>query len=75
MHSRRGARIAVCRIAVDYIEPILALIQPQLEIGRGGHIGEINSAPFDIENGVGGTTAHRGIDTAAAAREAVAAGV
>ena len=63
LHSRRGARIAACRIAVDHIEPVLALIQPQLEIGSAGRIGEINSAPFDIEDAVGGSASHRGIDT------------
>ena len=61
--------------AVDHVEPILSFIQPQLEIGRVSRIGEIDGAPFDIKDTVGGTTGNRGIDTAGAAREAGAAAV
>ena len=69
LHSRRGARIAACRIAVDHIEPVLVLIQPQLEIGRASRIVEINRAPFDIEDPVGRSARNRGEDTAGATRE------
>ena len=75
MHSRRGARIAVCRIAVDHIEPILALIQPQLVVGRLIDVGKVNSAPFDIEDPVGRCARHRGEDTAGSTRESRASAV
>ena len=75
LHSRSGASIAIYRGTINHIESILSLIQPQLEIGRVGGSGEVNGAPFDIEDAVGSSTGHRGIDTAGAARKAGAAAV
>jgi hypothetical protein len=75
LHPRSGARIAVCRIAVDHIVATLHLIQPQLVVGRLTDVGKVNSAPFDIEDPVGRSARNRGEDTAGATRESRAPGV
>ena len=48
--------------AVDHIEAILPLIQPQLEVGRLARIGEINGAPLDVEDAVRCSAGYRGIE-------------
>lgn len=69
LHSPCGADVAISHCAPDYIKAILPLIQPQLVIGPVARIGEINRAPFDIENPVGRTATGRGEHTAGSVRE------
>ena len=63
----KGARIAGCRCTVDHVKPILALIQSQLKIGRVARTGEVNGAPFDIEDAVGVEAGGGGEDAAGGA--------
>jgi hypothetical protein len=69
LHSTCGAGVAKSDRAPDHIKAILPLIQPQLVIGPHGDIGEVNRAPFDIEDPVGRSARHRGEDAAGATRE------
>ena len=57
------------------IKTALPLIQPHFEVGRRGWAGEIDCAPFDIEDTVGRGAFYRSENTAVPARETRAARV
>jgi hypothetical protein len=72
LYSTCGAGVAETDRAPDHIKAILPLIQPQLVIGPHGDIGEVDRAPFDIEDPVGRSARHRGEDSAGSTRESCA---
>ena len=68
LHSRRCAGVALTDLAVMHIKACLPFIQGQAEIGPLVGVVEINGAPFDVEDPVRRTAAHRDINAAGAAR-------
>ena len=59
LDSRRCVRVILRHGAVDHVEAILPLVQPQLEIRSAAAI-EVVRPPFHVENTVRRTAGHRG---------------
>jgi hypothetical protein len=60
-------QIAVGRSGVDDVEALLVLVQSQLEVGPEGHW-VVQGAPLDVEDAIGSSTRHRGVNPAGASR-------
>ena len=63
LHAGCSRAVAVGHCAVDHIEARLPLIQPYLEVGSLGIVGEVHSVPFDVEDAVGRRAFDSGEDT------------
>ena len=67
LHSSCSPQIAVGHGAVDDVEVLLVLVQSQLEVGPKGHR-VVHGAPLDVEDAIGSSTRHRGVNPAGASR-------
>ena len=67
LHSSCSPQIGVGHNAVDDVEVLLVLVQSQLEVGPEGHR-VVHCAPLDVEDAVGSSTRHRGVNPAGASR-------
>ena len=67
LHSSCSPQIAVGHGAVDDVEVLLVLVQSQLEVGPEGHR-VVHCAPLDVEDAIGSSTRHRGVNPAGASR-------
>lgn len=66
LHASRRAAITASNRAVDYIKTTLPLVQSHLEVRLRGWGGEIDRAPFDVEDTVGRSARDGREDTASA---------
>ena len=67
LHSSCLPQIAVEHGGVDDVEALLVLVQSQLEVGPEGHW-VVQSAPLDVEDAIGSSARHRGVNPAGASR-------
>jgi len=69
LHSSCSPQIAVGHGAVDDVEVggLLVLVQSQLEVGPESHR-VVQGAPLDVEDAIGSSTRHRGVNPAGASR-------
>jgi hypothetical protein len=58
LHSSCRRCIAVVQGAIDDVEALLVLVQPQLEVGSAG-AREVLGAPLDIKDTVGSSATNR----------------
>ena len=75
LDSCGGTGVAVNHCAINHIESRLPLVQPHLEIGLCGAGAKVNRAPLDVEDAIGSSTGHRGVNTAGASRITRTAGL
>src|SRR2546421_536460 len=64
LHAHHGVRARLVHIAVDYVEPRLALIQAHLEVGEASAV-VVGRAPLYVEYPVGRAARYRRIYSAA----------
>ena len=62
LHSCSRAGVAVVHSAIDHIEAILSLVQPQLEAGTAASR-EVLCTPLNVEDAVGSSATYRCEDT------------
>ena len=75
MHSRGRATVALIHSTVNNIETILPFVQSQLKIRLLTGSGEIDGAPFDVEDAIRRSTGNRRVNATVAAGVSRAAAV